>query len=92
MAAGKRPKYRLVLGKRTCGTLWEAESKGGLHYFSGDIDLTALRAAVKEGTVKQKPIRVNKDGKMEDHDTIRCALFDATVTPKGGASKSPDDF
>jgi uncharacterized protein (DUF736 family) len=88
---GKRPQYRLVIGKRTVGTLWTATSKGGLDYHSGDIDVTALRAAIKEATLKQKSVRVNKEGKTEEHDTCRVAMFDATK-PAGASKKSDDDF
>jgi uncharacterized protein (DUF736 family) len=92
MAGGKRPSFRLVLGKRTIGVLWTAESKTGLAYHSGELDVTALRAAVKEQTLKSKSVRVNAEGKTEMHDVCRLAMFDA-ATPKGGASKkSGDDF
>lgn len=76
--AGKRPVYRLVIGKRQVGTLWTAQSKDGkTNYHSGDIDVSALKEAVKEKGTKSKKIRISKDGQTEDHDTIRVAMFDA---------------
>ena len=90
---GKRPVYRIVIGKRTIGTLWTAQSKGGLDYHSGTLDVTNLRAAIKEATLKKSSVRVSKDGRTEEHDVCRFAMFDATTPAKGGASKSPDgDF
>jgi uncharacterized protein (DUF736 family) len=91
MAGGKRPVYRLVIGKRTIATMWEAESKGGLKYHSGTLDVTNLRAAIKEATLKSQSVRVDKAGKTEMHDVTRCAMFDA-VAPAGASKKSGDDF
>lgn len=88
--AGKRPTYNLVIGKRKIGALWDAVAKNtGQKYFSGDIDVTALREAVKEKGTKQKQVSVDKSGKKEDHDTIRVAMFDA-IRPQQGSSGSAD--
>lgn len=89
MAGGKRPVFRLVIGKRNIATLWTAESKGGLKYHSGTLDVTNLRAAIKEATLKKASVRVSKDGRAEEHDVCRVAMFDATAP--SGASKKPDD-
>lgn len=73
--AGKMPSYRLVIGKKNVGVLWEAVSKSGMNYFSGDIDITALRSAVREKGTKSKQVSVDKSGNKESHDVIRVAMF-----------------
>ena len=93
MAGGKRPVFRIVIGKRNIATLWTAQSKGGLNYHSGTLDVTNLRAAIREATLKKASVRVDKSGRTEEHDVCRLAMFDATIPAKVGASKSPsDDF
>jgi len=75
--AGKRPQYRLVIGKRNVGTLWNAESKNGMKYFSGYIDVSAMRSALRDATIKKRLVSVNKAGDKEEHDTCRIAMFNA---------------
>lgn len=75
--AGKIPSYRLVIGKSNVGVLWEAVSKSGKKYFSGNIDVTALRQAIREKGTKSAQVSVDRTGKKEVHDVIRVAMFDA---------------
>jgi len=88
--AGKMPSHRLVIGKRTIGTLWAANSKAGLAYHSGDLDITALRQALKDEAdkVKKKQVRVSRDGATAEHETIRVALFNAQKSSQGSSSSS----
>lgn len=76
--AGKRPTYRIVIGKRTVGVLWDAvAAKSGLKYHSGNIDVTELKSAVSEKGTQKKSVRVNREGATAEHDMIRVALFEA---------------
>jgi hypothetical protein len=91
--AGKRPTYNLVIGKRKVGALWDAVAKNtGQKYFSGDIDVTALRDAVKEKGTKKKQVSMDKSGRKEDHDTIRVAMFDAVRSQQQSGSSDSADF
>jgi hypothetical protein len=83
MAEKKLPSYRLVIGKKNVGTLWTAKSKGGMDYHSGELDVTALREALKEGETKVKDVRVSRDGATAKHEVIRVAMFDAMRKQQG---------
>ena len=78
--AGKMPIYRMVIGKRSVGVLWDAVGKQkGTKYFSGNIDVTALKDAINEGGTKKQKVRINKAGDMAEHDVIRVSMFYATT-------------
>lgn len=89
MAEKKLPSYRLVIGSKNVGTLWTAQSRDGkTNYYSGDIDVTSLKEAIKEKGTKVKTVRVNKEGATAEHDTIRVAMFTALMKK---ASSSNND-
>jgi hypothetical protein len=86
---GKRPTYRLVIGRRTVGVLWDAvAAKSGLKYFSGNIDVTELKSAVAEKGTQRKSVRVGRDGATAEHDLIRVALFEAKDTKENQSQSS----
>lgn len=78
--AGKQPTYRIVVGKRNCGVLWEAVSQKGLNYFSGQLDISAIKEAIKDGTGKTKMV-TNRDG--TEAEVMRVAMFKHVPKPKG---------
>lgn len=82
--AGKMPSYRLVIGKSNVGVLWETQSKSGKKYFSGNIDVTALRNAIREKGTKQQQVVVDRLGTRDTHEVIRVAMFDAVSNAKVG--------
>lgn len=87
--AGKRPVYRMVIGKRTVGVLWDAvAAKSGLKYFSGNIDVTELKSSVAEKGTQKKSVRINREGATAEHDMIRVALFEAKDTKDNQSSSS----
>ena len=67
----KFPESRIVFGKVQGGAIWAAQSKNGLAYGSGQLDLTALKKAIADGSIV---VKKNATG----NEVVRFAVFKAT--------------
>lgn len=86
--AGKIPSHDLVVGKRNVGALWDSESKKGLKYHSGYLDVSAIKELVSDESVTKSRTVKNKDGSTREIKAMRVAMFKRTPREKKASGDS----